>query len=165
MPVTFDWGPGIGDPDLGATTADDNAVGNWSDAPITSGVWLADPAEIGPFGDKPPPIVKATMAATVQTQPFDPSVTSRTGDMWLQSVDPSAQVKAVVVQAGQEAEIPVTITPTARAGNLVSGILYVDELSELPSLAANAENYQPVQNWFQGGAQVAALPYEYKVGG
>jgi hypothetical protein len=164
VPVTFDWGPGIGDPDLGATTAGDNAVGGWSDAPITSGVWLADPAEIGPFGDDPPPTVKTAMAATVQTQPFDPSVTSLTGDMWLQSVDPSAQVKAVVVQAGQEAEIPVTITPSGRAGNLVSGTLYVDELSELPSLVANSENYQPGQGWFQGGAQVAALPYEYKVG-
>jgi hypothetical protein len=165
VPVTFDWGPGVGDPDLGATTAGDNAVGNWSAAPITSGLWLADPAEIGPFGDNPPPTVKTAMAATVKTQPFDSSVTSKTGDMWLQSVDPSAHVKAVVVQAGQVAEIPVTITPSGQAGNVVSGTLYVDELSELPSSAANALNYQPGQDWFPGGAQVAALPYEYTLGG
>ncbi len=84
--------------------------------------------------------------------------------MWLQSVDPSAQVKAVVIQAGQVAEIPVRITPSGQAGKIISGTLYVDELSEVLSSAANALNFQPGQKWFQGGAQVAALPYEYTVG-
>jgi len=144
-----------------------HAIGNWSAAPITSGVWMADPAG-GPFGHMAPPTVKTAMAATVQTQPFDWSVTSETGDMWLQSVDPSAQVKAVVVPAGHVAEIPVTITASGKSGKfgkVVSGTLYVDELSELPSSAANALNYQPGQDWFQGGSQVvAALPYEYRVG-
>lgn len=84
--------------------------------------------------------------------------------MWLESIHPSDQVKAVVVPAGEEAEIPVTISPSGRVGKLVSGTLYVDELSELPGWVANAENYQPGQGWFQGGAQVAGLPYEYKVG-
>ena len=33
-----------------------------------------------------------------------------------------------------------------------------------PSLAVNALNFQPAQAFFQAGSQVAALPYQYRVG-
>ena len=164
VPLTFDWGPGIGDPDLNAVTTGDTAVGTWSDAPITSGVWLADPSEIGPYGAGPPPTAKATLSATVQTEGFDPSVTSPTGDLWLQSVDATAAVNVLTVLPGQSAVIPVTITPSAPSGQVVSGTLYVDELTEVLSAAANSENFQPGQTYFQDGTQVAALPYQYRVG-
>jgi hypothetical protein len=100
----------------------------------------------------------------VQTQAFDPSVTSATGDLWLQSVDADATVSVVTVQPGQSAVIPVTITPSAATGQVVSGTLYVDELGEVLSSSANALNYQPGQAYFQAGTQVAALPYQYRVG-
>ena len=64
VPLNFDWGPGIGDPDLDAVSTGDTAVGTWSESPITSGVWLADPAEIGPYGAKPPPTSTASLSAT-----------------------------------------------------------------------------------------------------
>jgi hypothetical protein len=164
VPLSFDWGPGIGDPDLNAVTTGDTAVGTWSDSPITSGVWLADPSEIGPYGARPPPRSKASLAATVQTEAFDTSVTSSTGDLWLQSVDPQATVNIVTVLPGQSAVIPVTITPSAPSGQVVSGTLYVDELTEVLSASANSENFQPGQTYFQDGTQVAALPYQYSVG-
>jgi hypothetical protein len=164
VPLTFDWGPGTGDPDLGATTAGDTATGTWSATPITSGLWLADPSEIGPYGPKPPPTVTASLAATVQTEPFDSAVTAPTGDLWLQSVDPGAAVTVLTIKPGRSAVIPVTITPSATAGTVVSGILYVDELVELPSAAANALNFQPGQAFFPSGSQVAALGYQYRVG-
>ena len=164
VPLTFDWGPGIGDPDLGATTAGDTATGTWSAHSVTPGLWFADPSEIGPYGAGPPPTVASSLYATVETQAFDPAVTSATGDLWLQAVTPSSGLSVLTVGPGQTATIPVTITPTASAGTLVSGTLYVDELAEVPSLAANAFNYQPAQAWFASGTQVAALPYRYKVG-
>ncbi len=164
VPVTFDWGPGIGDPDLGATTAGDTATGSWNRAPITVGVWLAEPSEIGPYGAGPPPTAPASMFATVSTQTFDPTVTSSTGDLWLQSIDPSAKVKILTVAPGQTATISVTIRPTGPVGRIVSGTLYVDELGELPSSVANSENFSPAQSFFQAGTQVAALPYQYQVG-
>ena len=67
-------------------------------------------------------------------------------------------------QPGQSAVIPVTITPSAPSGQVVSGTLYVDELTEVLSASANSENFQPGQTYFQGGTQVAALPYRYTVG-
>jgi hypothetical protein len=164
VPLTFDWGPGIGDPDLNAVSTGNTAVGTWSGTPITSGVWLADPSEIGPYGASPPPTVKASLAATVQTQAFDPSITSPTGDLWLQAVDAKATVQVFTVMPGQSAVIPVTITPSAPTGQVVSGTLYVDELGEVLSASANAENYQPGQTYFQAGTQIAALPYVYRVG-
>jgi hypothetical protein len=164
VPLNFDWGPGIGDPDLDGVSTGDTAVGTWTESPITSGVWLADPSEIGPYGAKPPPTSTASLSATVQTQAFDPSVTSPTGDLWLQSVDAGAAVTVFTVQPGQSAVIPVTITPSAAAGQVVSGTLYVDELTEVLSASANALNYQPGQTYFQDGTQIAALPYQYSVG-
>jgi hypothetical protein len=164
VPLNFDWGPGIGDPDLDGVSTGDTAVGTWSASPITSGVWLADPSEIGPYGAKSPPKSTASLSATVQTQAFDPSVTSPTGDLWLQSVNAGAVVSVFTVQPGQSAVIPVTITPSAPTGQVVSGTLYVDELTEVLSASANALNYQPGQTYFQDGTQIAALPYQYSVG-
>ena len=100
----------------------------------------------------------------MQTEAFDPAVTSPTGDLWLQSVEPQAAVNIVTVLPGQSAVIPVTITPSAPSGQVVSGTLYVDELTEALSASANSENFQPGQTYFQDGTQVAALPYQYRVG-
>ena len=58
----------------------------------------------------------------------------------------------------------MTITPSAPTGQVVSGTLYVDELTEVLSASANALNYQPGQTYFQDGTQIAALPYQYSVG-
>jgi hypothetical protein len=164
VPLTFDWGPGAGDPDLGATSSGDTAIGTWSGAPVTPGVWLADPDELGPYGAGPPPTASSSLAATVQTQPFDGAVTAPTGDLWLQSIHRNAAVQVFTIQPGQSAVIPVTITPSGSTGQVVSGTLYVDELAEMASSATNAENYQPKQAFFQTGSQVAALPYEYQIG-
>jgi hypothetical protein len=164
VPLNFDWGPGSGDPDLDAVSTGDTAVGTWSQSPITSGLWLADPSEIGPYGAKPPPTSTASLSATVQTEAFDPAVTSPTGDLWLQSVNTKATVSLLTVMPGQSAVIPVTITPSAPSGQVVSGTLYVDQLAEVLSASANALNYQPAQTYFPAATQVAALPYHYRVG-
>jgi hypothetical protein len=164
VPLTFDWGPGIGDPDLGATTAGDTATGAWTAPPVTSGLWFADPSELGPYGAKPAPTEPSSLYATVRTEAFDRSVTSPTGDLWLRSVTTSAPLTVLAVRPGATAEIPVTITPSAKSGTVVSGTVYVDELAEVPSSVANAFNYQPAQTYFESASQVAALPFQYQVG-
>ena len=59
----------------------------------------------------------------------------------------------VVIGPGASATIDVTITPSAAAGTVVRGTLYVDdELAAIPP-------YSDIS-----GDELSALPYEYKVG-
>ena len=95
---------------------------------------------------------------------FDPAVTTTAGDLWTQSVDPAASLGVVTIDAGQTAIIDVTITRSGRSGQAVTGDLYVDQLAELSTSAANAQNFKPVQQYLPTGNQVAALPYQYRIG-
>ena len=80
-------------------------------------------------------------------------MTSPDGDLWLQSVNPSATVSPIVINPGQSVTINVTITPNAAAGTVVSGHLYVDDFySGVPPYGQ------------QSGDELSAIPYEYTVG-
>ena len=104
------------------------------------------------------------MVASVETQAFDPSVTSTVGDLWTQSVDPSAPLGVFTVGPGQSAVLDVTVTPTGVPGQVVTGDLYVDQLTELSTAAVNAENFLPSQSFLPSANHVAALAYRYTVG-
>jgi hypothetical protein len=87
------------------------------------------------------------------TQEFDTSATSAPGDFWRFSVSPAAahaSYSLFAVNPGQTRTINLTVTPTAPAGTVVHGILYVDDF---------VDSLQ-----FLSGSQLAALPYAYKVG-
>ena len=93
------------------------------------------------------------MNATVITKAFDPSVTSTTGDFWSIAETGAFSVTPLVIAPGGTATIEVTITPSAAAGTVVKGTLYVDDLlAAIPPLSQLS------------GDELAALPYEYKVG-
>ena len=79
-------------------------------------------------------------------------MTSTTGDLWRPPA-PGRHPHPGVIAPGQSATINVTITPSAAAGTVVSGTLYVDDL-----LAAI-----PPYGQFSGD-ELSALPYEYTVG-
>ena len=59
----------------------------------------------------------------------------------------------MIVQPGQTASIPVTITPSGASGATVNGTLYVDD--------ANFILYEVFAQ--PNGNEVAALPYSYTV--
>jgi hypothetical protein len=157
----FDFQPVIGsDPDIASASSGSSALCSDTstvsytpaDGTVTAGVWDSAPAECGPYA-KAAPTGTATDTVTVQTKTFDTSVSSPTGDLWLEATGTSVTFAPVVIAPGKSATIEVTITPSAAAGTVVSGHLYVDVAeSDIPP-------YGQVS-----GDEVVALPYEYTVG-
>jgi hypothetical protein len=90
--------------------------------------------------------VNLTAAAT--TNPFDPAVSSSTGDVWAQSVNANAPYSPLTLGPGQTGKITLRITPTAPKGKIVHGFVGIDTLN-----LATAS-----------GDELAELPYVYKVG-
>jgi hypothetical protein len=150
VPTTFDFAPYNGEPDIGATVKGDDASAAWSAPEITQGDWYIEPQEVGPFGSSGAPAATTNVSVTATTRAFDPSVTTSTGDLWDQS---NATFAPVIVAPGQTITLYATITPTARAGSVVRGTLYVDDSSDLSN-----EGVSP------SGDQLLAIPYVYKVG-
>jgi Subtilase family len=162
LPTMFDFGPNPGDPDLASAASGPaplcTTTASASDTPpdglVSAGFWYAGPSECGPY-PAPAPAGTASDAMTIQAKPFDPAVTSSTGDLWLASINPAASFSPVVINPGQSATINVTITPSGPAGTVVSGNLYVDDFdSAVPPPAYSQAS----------GDELAALPYEYTVG-
>ena len=151
-PIALDFGWSLGDPDIGSTVDGVTTTGQYSATPVPQGTWEVTPDLIGPFTKRPKTVAVAT-SLTARTAAFDGAVSAGTGDLWFESLDPSALVNPVVVPAGQSATIPVTITPSGKKGTTVSGTLYVDDTSLITYGAL-----EPT------GAAVAALPYQYTVG-
>lgn len=160
VPTVFDLSLAAGDPDIvsrGATAGSLCATTTTaslapSGGQVASGFWSASPAECGPF-DAPEPAGSVDLTTTVQAEGFDAQVASPTGDLELTATDPDTTASPIVVPGGGTVTIPVTITPTATAGTVVSGTIYVDDLvDDVPPYGQAA------------GDELAALPYTYTVG-
>jgi Subtilase family len=158
-PIYFDFWAAWGDPDLVSTTGT-TATGSFSSNPVTSGNWGITPFQKGPTaspnGDTP---VNANTTMTVTTAAFDQAVTSATGDFWLQAINANAPLHPVLVQPGQSATIPVTITPSGASGSVVNGTLYVDDLST----ASGAATWNEIGPNVSEASDLAAIPYEYTI--
>lgn len=159
LPAMFDYSVFSGDPDLVSqpTSNPDVQTGTFTPTAgnVTAGGWLAAPAEIATdgYGKTSAPSGTVNMTMSVQAKAFDPAVSSEAGDFWQRSVDPVAPFSLFIVKPGQTRALTVTITPAGASGNTVSGNLYVDDLAAfLPPYGQ------------QAGSELAALPYEYKVG-
>ncbi|MFZ1996567.1 MAG: hypothetical protein WAU75_20815, partial [Solirubrobacteraceae bacterium] len=160
VPAMFDTGPTVGDPDLASANFGPGPLCSTSssvlyDPPggtVTPGVWYAQPSECGPYTGTAPS-GQATDALAAQTKVFDATVSSTTGDVWAQSVDPSAPNSPITIQPGHSAEVEVTFTPSAGPGSVDQGNLYVDTVSDAV----------PPYRQFSA-SEVAAIPYRYRVG-
>jgi Subtilase family/Peptidase inhibitor I9 len=159
LPAMFDTEPGPGDPDLASASSgagplcgtDASVFYDPPGGTVTAGVWYAEPAECGPFAG-PAPAGTATDAMAVQTNGFDPTVTSTTGDVWLLAVNPDAPEAPVTINPGRTAEVNVTFTPTGAPGSVVHGTLYVDGVTDaVPPYAQFS------------ASELAAIPYEYTI--
>lgn len=144
-PITFDWG--FNDPDLEAVSSGDNAAGSFAAPEVTPGIWFIAPNMIGPFNGPGSATVNTGMAG--RSRVFDTSVTSSTGDVELNYVDPSSPpATPVTVNPGQTVSIPVTFTAGGRRRHIVSGDLLIDD-NVAPAASAN---------------EIKAIPYKYRVG-
>jgi len=155
-PTTFDFAPWNGEPDTGATVSGDDASASISAAPgasLTQGDWDIVPQQVGPFGAAGAPKSTTSLALTATTLAFDPGLTTSTGDLWEQGTAARAAFAPVLVAPGTTVTLKATITPTASAGSVVRGVLYLDDSS-----AVTNDGPSP------SGDQLEAIPYEYKVG-
>jgi hypothetical protein len=155
----FDFTYDYGDPDVFSSIGT-TATGTLSAARVAAGDWTVTPELLGPFGKKPAPTVTATVGMTATTSAFDPAVTSPTGDLWLGSENASNSFTPYVVNPGQSVTIPVTITPEGAAGTTVSGTLYLDDSSFIPSDVT----FDNVTSNGPEGSDVAAFNYTYTIG-
>jgi hypothetical protein len=125
-------------------------------APETVGLgyWSPYVQEIGPFNNDGAPAATTTLLANARTAGFDPTITSSTGDSWVESVDPTADFGTpLIIEPGAVGKITLTITPTAAKGTTVNGVL---NLVTVPAVVG--------ETFFTTGDVIAALPYSYTVG-
>jgi hypothetical protein len=159
-PEYFDYWAYFGDPDLFSSVTGDNSSGTFSSRSVTNGLWIVSPFQQGPDGKKALPPVETTTSLSATTRAFDPAVSSPTGDLWEQSLNPATVINPYVVNPGQTVSIPVTITPNGSVGSTVSGTIFLDDVSlaagdvtwELESLAPAPE-----------ASDVAAFSYKYTI--
>jgi Subtilase family len=154
----FDFTYNYGDPDV-ISSVGTTATGTLSSAEVAAGDWTVTPELLGPFV-KAAKQVTATVGMTATTAAFDPTVSSPTGDLWLGSENASNSFTPYVVDPGQSVTIPVTITPEGTAGTTVSGTLYLDDSSFIPSDVT----FDDVTSNGPEGSDVAAFSYTYKIG-
>jgi hypothetical protein len=161
LPIMFDFDNDAGDPDIPSSSLGSGSLcsisptGNYSaaDGVVTSGIWFAAPTECGPYA-APAPAGTTSVAMEADTAPFDPSVTSSTGDLEVESVNPAASYSPLVLNPGRSGTIEVTITPSASPGTKVQGTLYVNDFnSDVPPPAYEQE----------AADELAAFPYKYKI--
>jgi hypothetical protein len=162
VPAMFDFQSTAGDPDIASASfgagplCSDTASASYSPPGGTvtaGGYWDAAPTECGPYAASAP-TGSATISMTANAKPFDPSVSSPTGDLWLVSVDPAAfaTFSPLVLNPRQSGTINVTITPSGASGTIVRGTLYVDDFV----------SSVPVSEVFAGD-ELAAFPYAYTI--
>ncbi|MHC5905592.1 S8 family peptidase [Streptomyces sp. S6] len=131
--------PGVfGRPGEGGTTVATALAGQ-----LASGQWTTDVTDRGPFPDKPAGTGTAKVTLTATTQAFDPAAKASTGDYW----DLNADFDSVRAAPGRTATMHLTLTPTAPAGTVVHGTVYIDTDSALGE-----------------GSELIGIPYTYTVG-
>ena len=157
-PVTFSYGPFLGDPLTYVSSRPASKVqlssfrANLTGTdPVAPGGWYAVPNETEADGYTTKPAPKGSVRVTVSavTQEFDPAVSSSTGDFWQGAVNPFASFSIFPIGPGQTGTITVTITPTGKPGTVVSGTLYIDD-------------FVPATQ--DSGSELLAIPYAYTIG-
>ena len=151
-PIQFDSASPAGDPDIGSTVGSSVSATFVAD-PITPGLWDIAPTVAGAFGAAGAQPESVTTSMTTTSNAFDPTIKAPTGDLWLTSTHPKARFAPTVINPGQTATIPVTITPKGTPGTHVSGTLYVDDSNNILFQNFLAPN----------GDDVVALPYAYTI--
>jgi hypothetical protein len=138
-----------GDPDREAGPAGTSPSVTVSDPIVAPQTWLALPTiSGGPFSNAGAGTVTMHFTATAHTRPFDPAVTSATGDPLLGYVSAGAPAATPVsVEAGANGSIQLTITPTGAKGSVVRGTLFLDAVDPITGSTD----------------EIAAVPYAYTV--
>ena len=123
---------------------------------VTPGLWGSFPAECGPFV-KAAKAGTATDKATATGLAFDKTMGVATGDLQQLANGAGAFTKVaaniVELAPGASATVNVVVKPTGKAGTVVKGTLYLDDV---------ATGLPPYNVTYS--SEVAALPYAYTIG-
>jgi hypothetical protein len=154
--VGFDLSSGAGDPGIGSSASGSSGtstatLGVDPTVPeVAPGFWYVTPTLLQPFTPSTPS-GSLTVSAIATTLGFDTTVSTSTGDNWLNAVDasPPAFTPASVAPNGS-ANMTVMFTPPVGTpvGTVVRGTLQVNNLADAD----------------QVGDVLAEIPYEYTVG-
>jgi hypothetical protein len=169
IPLTFDTGNYVGDPDISPALPAPNVVETQTPTlasiaytpptGVSAGLWYVTQAEIGPYAG-PEPAGTETTVATATTAPFDAAVTSTVPDTVQKlMVTGGAGINPASVLPGASVTIPITITPTASLGTIVSGTLYVNGFAPGTLFGLSSPAFESLFT-----SDLAAIPYTYKVG-
>ncbi len=147
LPITSDMNSDNNDPEeLGIPIGDDSVLTATSPELAPGQEWTAPeptcPCSAAQSGT-------TSLTAVAVTNAFDTSITSSTGDAWLQqSINPNAPYTPLTLAPGQTGTITLTITPNAPAGTVVSGFIAVDTFNQ----------------GTDSGDELIHIPYTYTVG-
>jgi subtilisin family serine protease len=153
-PIQFDSASPGGDPDFGSPYGS-SVSASFSAAVVSQGEWDIAPTVADHFKLTGAESENVTTTMVADSAPFDPWVSSPTGDLWQFAVNPNAinSLSPTVVGPGRSAMIPVTFKPEGRVGLVVRGTLYLDDYNNILFGAFDEPNAN----------QLAALSYTYKV--
>jgi len=146
VPITMDVSWAFGDPDFPGVSSGKKSVAAFAAPEVAPGFFFGLPEATGP--STAPTTGTVNLSAVAKTNPFDPAVTSTSGDVWEQSVNASAPYSPLTLNPGQKGTITLTITPNAPKGTVIHGFIGVDTL-----------NLATVS-----GDELVNIPYTYKVG-
>ena len=146
VPITMDVSWLSGDPDFGGYSVGESSVATLTAPEVAPGFFVGLPEPTGPFTSAATGTVN--LAAIANTNPFDPAVTASTGDVWAQTVNPSATYTPLTLAPGKTGTITLTFTPSAPRGTVIRGFIGVDTFNSV-TLA---------------GDELVNIPYTYRVG-
>jgi Subtilase family/Peptidase inhibitor I9 len=145
VPIVMDVSASNGDPEvLGVPLGGNFDLAALTAPEVAPGLFFGLPESEGPFGAHGVGSgATVNLAAVVNTNPFDDTISSDTGDIW----NPYAPYTPMTLGPGQSGTITLTIKPTASAGTVVHGFVAVDTF--------NLDTF--------AGDEVVLLPYTYTV--
>jgi hypothetical protein len=153
---------GTGSPDIEATPFFDPVTGDYgaaagSEAPeVVPGLWYGLPTEIGPYAATGAMTSTVLTAGDVNTQQFDTTVSSSTGDPYgILTGVLSGPYTPLTLAPGATGTITVSIIPAGSTGTAVLGTLYVDALNQNSTTSGLITGI---------GDELVAIPYAYTVG-
>lgn len=149
VPLTVEGSAQFGDPDFEGPSFGNSSVATLQAPEIAPGAFFGLPEPLGPFGAVPITGATVNLAALANTYVFDPAVSSSSGDVWAQSVDPTAPYTPVSIAPGASGTIQVTVTPNGRRHRVVHGFIAVDTFNLSTA----------------SGDEVQMIPYAYRIGG
>ena len=155
VPVNFDMEYFPGDPDLEGVRAGHEASLTVSAPQLSSGLWLLNPDEVGPYPATGAPAAKASASVKVTTQAFDSNVGSSTGDIWsLSNGIGKGGFTPVYVPSGGTATIKVSIRATTAVGSREFGDVYIDDVA--------VAGFTGIFG-LPSADQIVAIPFSYRV--